>query len=206
MAFLYPLTEGRALLSAYVPKALAHELSEREDGRSLLRVFEQLPDAPPLRQARLASRHLGYTDYPNRWRSPTHDGVAFVGDAALSLDPMSGVGCAFGLHSADLLVTHTAAALRDGTSSDLAHGLGEYERSFRAFFAPHAKGIVADSLVAKSAATIANVYGRVVQHPELQRHFIALTGRLITPGAFQKAFLSAGSPRRAASMHRSETP
>jgi len=62
----------------------------------------------------------------------------------------------------------------------------------------HARGIMADSLVARSPEATNAVYRRVVADPVLQRSFIALTGRTILPAAFQRAFLGSLSRRKAA--------
>ncbi len=191
MAFLYPLGGTRALLSAYIPKDAEVFGSMEEKAAALIGIFNRYPDMPDFSQARLVSRMHGFRDYPNLVRHPVHGGVAFVGDAALSLDPMSGVGCSFAMKTADMLVEAVAAPLRLRAPDAVARGLGSYAEQFQAFFAPHAAGIAADSVIAKSAATTAAIYSRIVRNPQLQRVFMALTGRLVSPGEFQRAFLKA---------------
>lgn len=191
MAFLYPLGGTRALLSVYVPKEdrRAGKADERADW--LVDLFRRFPDGPDYSQARLVSSVYGYRDYPNLVRRPVHEGAAFIGDAAISLDPMSGVGCSFAMKTADLLVRATANALRHGGPEEVEKGLADYTASVDAFFPAHIAGISADSIIAKSAATTAAVYGRIVRNTDLQRTFIALTGRLVTPSEFQRAYLAA---------------
>jgi len=200
MAFLYPLGGTRILLSAYIPKDAELFGTMEEKAAALIALFERYPGVPDFSQARLVSRMHGFRDYPNLVRHPVHAGVAFLGDAALSLDPMSGVGCSFAMKTADMLVDAMTAPLRVGTSAALERGLATYAEGFQAFFAPHAAGIAADSVIAKSAATTASVYARIVRNPHLQRVFMALTGRLVSPGEFQRAFLKASmaDARRAA--------
>lgn len=190
MGFVYPLAGERTLLSVYLPKARA--AAWRAGGElsgALVRFVDAFPDLPNLAAARPASPVFGYTDYPNLARRPVHQGVAFIGDAALSLDPMSGVGCGFAMISARQLVEATAPALDDGT--DLGPGLERFAAGFEAFFQPHAHGIRADSLIAKSEASVLQTYRRIVASPRLQHDFIALTGRLIPPKAFQQSYVQA---------------
>ena len=188
MAFLYPLSGRRVLLSAYIAKDIFAATWARGEKLSLLLEFlRQFPGVPSLKEARATSRAFGFSDYPNMMRQPVAEGAAFIGDAAISLDPMSGVGCAFAAVSAQLLVASTAAALL--SKSDLSNALNDYSHKFEAYFRPHARGISADSLIARSAAATAAVYRRIAGNERLEHAFMALTGRLISPAQFQRAFL-----------------
>lgn len=188
MGFLYPLNENRTLLAAYIKKA-GHGGSVGRLGTidELIAFFSQFRDLPDLSGASSSHPVLGYVDYPNLARSPVWKGAAFCGDAALSLDPMSGVGCGFAIVSAELLADSTAQALRNGGQLDAA--LSAYESEFNKLFPPHAQGIRADSLVAKSMEAMRRSYARIAADADLQQEFIALTGRLVTPSQFQAAYL-----------------
>jgi 2-polyprenyl-6-methoxyphenol hydroxylase-like FAD-dependent oxidoreductase len=94
-----------------------------------------IPDAPPLDEAERASKLLGKLDVPNVMRPAAQPGVAFVGDAALATDPTMGVGCGWAFQTAEWLVDHTEAALRDG--SDLDAALDRYRRAFRRHLGLH---------------------------------------------------------------------
>lgn len=192
MAFLYPLGGERALLSAYVPKDRRLAGDEQARADQLVGLFSRYPDVPDLARARLASAVMGYRDYANIVRRPVHAGAAFVGDAALSLDPMSGVGCAFAMLSADMMAEALAPALMSRDPGAIAAGLEDYDARFKSFFPAHAAGIAADSIIAKSEAATSAVYTRICRSPDLQRAFIALTGRVIQPSEFQQAYLAAG--------------
>lgn len=194
MGFIYPLAGGRTLLSVYVDKTRSTaSLGKAPGPDQLVGFFDAFPDLPDLARARGESPIFGYVDYPNLTRHPVSEGVAYCGDAALSLDPMSGVGCGFAMVSAEMLADATGPSLRDdGEGLDAA--LAVYEKQFNAFFLPHARGIKADSLVAKSPEATYNSYRQIVADPDLQQEFIALTGRLISPRQFQQVFL--GSIRR----------
>ena len=128
-------------------------------------------------------------DQLNLARKANWKGMAFIGDAALSLDPLSGVGCAFAMVGASLLANATTVPLLQ--ESGLDDGLAAYEAQFAKVILPHARGIHADSLIAKSEATSLQTYRCIAGDPILQRQFVDLTGRLISPMAFQRAFTSA---------------
>ena len=190
MGFLYPLCEGRTLLSVYVKKERALEWRAAGDKASLLGSFlREFPCMPDIAQAEPVSAVYGYADYPNWSRAPVHQGVAFVGDAALSLDPMSGVGCAFAAVGADALVECTHRGLLD--DGELDGPLEAYGRAHKERLEPHAEGIRADSLIGKSPESVRRIYENIVSHAALREAFIALTGRLIAPREFQKQYLGA---------------
>ncbi|MBS0444637.1 MAG: FAD-dependent monooxygenase [Proteobacteria bacterium] len=197
--FYYPLGRRRALLAAFMPKHLP--LAGRTPGdraRALVDVFLDYPQSPDLSRARVASDVHGYLDYPSVLRHGAAEGVPFVGDAAMSLDPMSGSGCAFAMIAADMLADEVGAALAAG--DDLTAPVARYAERFHAFFAPRAHGIAADSRIGKSQTTIDAVHRQICAEPALQQAFLALIGRLTTPGEFQRAFLTAGSKRRVAEV------
>jgi flavin-dependent dehydrogenase len=188
--FLYPLCNNRTLLALYVPKAYAQEWQSQ--GASLedkiIEYFQQFDGMPDFSGAHLAAPILSYSDYPNITRKASFQGVAFVGDAALSLDPLSGVGCGFAAASAAMLEQASWQALRD--RQDLAAPLAAYEQEFNKLFLPHARGIKADSIVAKSPEMAVQTYRCVASSASLQRKFVDLTGRIISPGLFQAAYMS----------------
>jgi flavin-dependent dehydrogenase len=107
----------------------------------------------------------------------------------MSLDPMSGVGCGFALLGADMLADALEPALLG--QEPLEGALDTYASRSREFFLPHANGIAADSLMAKEPEAQLSIYRTIVADVSLQRDYIALTGRLLTPQAFQRAYLRA---------------
>lgn len=187
MAFFYPLPHGRTLLSLYVEKERAERWRKAQDPlAAFLAYFGELEGIPSVAHAQPEARLLGYSDYPNQTREPVFDGIAFIGDAALSLDPMSGVGCGFALLSAQML----AQALAGKPLSDPS-GLADYRARYQAFFPAHAAGIRADSLIAKDGAAQQRIYQTICADANLQQQYLALTGRLIAPAQFQRAYLQA---------------
>jgi len=189
--FLYPLCNGRTLLALYLPRSSSEEWQRQRNTfeSDVKTYFERFPGVPDLSLAHLVSPVFGYPDYPNLVRKAVSQRAAFIGDAALSLDPLSGVGCGFAILSAHLLAQATSSALREG--SEFESGLLAYETEFNRLILPHADGIRADSLVVKSEATSLQTYRCIASNPALQKQFVDLTGRVILPASFQKAFASA---------------
>ncbi|WP_078899925.1 NAD(P)/FAD-dependent oxidoreductase [Streptomyces sp. SBT349] len=188
LACSYPLVDGRTELVLFAEKSRV-EGWRGPDGRlqEFLKYFDGLAEAPSVTHAVPESPLLGYSDYPSQIRQPVHGSVPFVGDAALSLDPMSGVGCGFALLSADLLARSFAD--RSLAGSDLREGLDEYRQRFEKTVLPHAEGICGDSLVDKDAATRQRMFETICGSRELSQKYLALTGRMLLPGEFQRAFM-----------------
>jgi hypothetical protein len=152
-----------------------------------LKYFDGLAEAPSVADAVPESPLLGYSDYPSQLRAPVAGSVPFVGDAALSLDAMAGVGCGFALLTAELL-----ADSLDGRSlagDDLREGLDQYRRRFEENLLPHAEGICGDSLVGKNEATRLRMFETICESQELSQKYLALTGRMVRPAEFQREFM-----------------
>jgi 2-polyprenyl-6-methoxyphenol hydroxylase-like FAD-dependent oxidoreductase len=101
----------------------------RDPERAYRAAVGSAPGAPPIEDAERASKLIGKLDVPNVMRPAARPGIAFVGDAALATDPTMGVGCGWAFQTAEWLVDHTAAPLRDG--GDLDAALDRYRRAFR---------------------------------------------------------------------------
>lgn len=188
MAFLYPLINGRTLLSAYISKETSQQWQQHDVKASLVEFFAGVPAMPAMNNVTFETQVMGYRDYPNLTRQPVCQDVAFIGDAAQSLDPMSGVGCSFALQTAAMLAQSVEASLQHGVvNTQLA--LQTYQRQFNEYFPFHARGIIADSLIAKDDQGQKLTFGTILNDPELQRQYRDLTGRLILPAAFQNKFL-----------------
>ena len=134
VAYAFPNDDGVTVLC--VMPAIERLPEFRTDMRAnLRRAFDGLPDAPDLSRARQVSPVMGKVAMPNVTRRVAASGLALVGDAAMASDPLWGVGCAFALGSAELLVDETAQAL--GDPRRLERALGRYRRAHRRRFAGH---------------------------------------------------------------------
>lgn len=190
MAFLYPLTGGRTLLSLYVEKHRVKAWRSSPVGQSLefLRHASAMLNMTEILEATPIGHLHGYGDYPNLIRRPVWDSVPFVGDACMSLDPMSGVGCGFALQSACLLAdTFTDDRLDEPT---VARALSAYQQAHDEVILPHANGICADSVVAKNADARRKIFETIRASETLSEDYLALTGRIKSPREFQRALMS----------------
>jgi flavin-dependent dehydrogenase len=203
MAFLYPQIEGRTLLSIYVKQERLAHLGH--DGELFAFVLQKMKNHLPdvdFADATLDGRVYGYKKYDNQLRPPVTGQVAFVGDAAISIDPMSGVGCSFALKSARLLADAVLAHVGSRTDA-----MAAYAASHQQFFSAHCDGIIADSRVAKTDSAVSETYRHILADEQLQRSYLALTARLITPAQFQKRYLlSVGRRRSSLSLTTADVP
>ncbi|HSV50680.1 MAG TPA: NAD(P)/FAD-dependent oxidoreductase [Burkholderiaceae bacterium] len=94
-----------------------------------LKYFDAIPTAPSPRKGTRVSPFLGMLKMPMMSRPPVHSGIAFIGDAAMTADPLWGVGCGFAFQTAEWLFDAVSPAL-DGQES-LARGLSFYARQHK---------------------------------------------------------------------------
>lgn len=100
--------------------------------RALRAFLADLPEPPPIGDAERVSPVIGKLEMENRVRRPVAPGLALVGDAALAIDPLWGVGCGWAFQSAEWLADAVAPALAGAESLDA--GLARYRRR-------HARGL-----------------------------------------------------------------
>lgn len=186
MAFAYPLRDDITLLCLFIRKT-EWPAWKNDIERVFLDFVAQLPDGPDIRNAKRISPMRKMMEMTNVSRSVVKEGIPFIGDAALSLDPMSGVGCGFAFQSASWLVDHTMEALTQ--DKELEPALEAYADHHSRQLGPHAAGIIAESLAGPDSVQKTALLTKVVQDPELTDSFLALTGRLITPQHFQMLYL-----------------
>ena len=94
--------------------------------------FRGLPDCPDLATGERISKILGKLEMPNTTRRAGRPGLAFVGDAAMSADPVWGVGCGWAFQSGEWLAGELASAFNNGASdADLDAGIERYRRRHR---------------------------------------------------------------------------
>ncbi|MFK7874173.1 MAG: NAD(P)/FAD-dependent oxidoreductase [Paracoccaceae bacterium] len=181
---LYPLIDGRTLLSAYVSRdtsaiwgrghsAMQHLVSHFKDKMPDISFKDLCADTPV----------YSYERFDNQVRGPIHADIAFVGDSAVSIDPMSAVGCSFGLKSAQIYVQSILAHKGDRTA-----GLATYKLGFDAFFAEHIEQISSGSLIERTSGVTANKFAPILADHDLQQQYLDLSARLITPSEFQESY------------------
>lgn len=125
MAAAFPTDEGLTFYAAMPVKKNA-DAFRSDPEKALKAVVEGLPDAPPIGAGRMISKPQGKLDMTNVAHTPVAPGLALVGDAALAIDPLWGVGCGWALQSAEWLTDSVTGALLG--SESLARGLTRYRR------------------------------------------------------------------------------
>jgi flavin-dependent dehydrogenase len=133
-AAVFPNEDGITLIAAVAVKSRLAEFRADPEA-AYRRLIGGLPDAPDLASGELVSKLVGKLELVNTMRPAARPGIAFVGDAALTTDPLYGVGCGWAFQSAEWLVDETRSALLDG--SDLDRALRRYARAFLRRLGPH---------------------------------------------------------------------
>ncbi len=125
MAAAFPTDSGLTFYAAMPIKAHADPFREDPE-KALVEMISALPDAPPIAASRMVAPAQGKLDMTNVAHTPSAPGLALVGDAALAIDPLWGVGCGWALQSAGWLADSVAPALVG--SEPLAGALKRYRR------------------------------------------------------------------------------
>lgn len=133
-------------LTFYAVMATMDRLPEfkADPQEALVKFISDLPDAPPIKQGRLVEPVVGKVDMTNRQRGPIAPGLALIGDAALAVDPLFGIGCGWALQSGEWLADSVAPALAGEES--LEKGLKRYKRR-------HARGLNGHAFLINDYAT-----------------------------------------------------
>lgn len=125
VGYIFPNDDGVTVVAAMPPQSDFANFKQDPAGHfeNYMRAF---PDSPDLQQAERISEFFQVKDYPNQKRVPVARGMALIGDAALSMDPLFGIGCGWALQTAEWLVDATVPALKSGTG--LAEALQRYAK------------------------------------------------------------------------------
>lgn len=111
---------------------------------ALVKFLSDVPEAPPIAESTLVSPVLGKVDMTNRKRGPVAPGLALIGDAALAVDPLFGIGCGWALQSGEWLADSVAPSLEG--KEPLEKGLERYKRR-------HAHGLGGHAFLINDYAT-----------------------------------------------------
>jgi menaquinone-9 beta-reductase len=134
IAYTFPNDDGVTLVTAMPARAKAPEWKADPEA-AMMRLFEGLPRAPALARAERVSPYIGVIEYPNLQRSVSKPGLALIGDAALSSDPLWGVGCGWALQSAEWLTDAVGRTWERPMDLDLS--LSVYAKRHRSELAGH---------------------------------------------------------------------
>jgi 2-polyprenyl-6-methoxyphenol hydroxylase-like FAD-dependent oxidoreductase len=125
MAAAFPTDSGLTFYAVMPVKERAEEFRD-DPAKALVEMLQGVPDPPPIASSRMVQSPQGKLDMTNVANTPTAPGLALVGDAALAIDPLWGVGCGWALQSAEWLADGVSASLAG--SEPLGEGLKRYRR------------------------------------------------------------------------------
>jgi menaquinone-9 beta-reductase len=125
MAAAFPTDSGLTFYAAMPVKEHAGKFRE-DPAKALVELLDGVPDGPPIAASRMVAPAQGKLDMTNVAHTPTAPGLALVGDAALAIDPLWGVGCGWALQSAEWLADSVSPGFAG--SETLEKGLKRYRR------------------------------------------------------------------------------
>ncbi|HEX4305827.1 MAG TPA: NAD(P)/FAD-dependent oxidoreductase [Solirubrobacterales bacterium] len=196
-AAAFPTDDGLTFFAAMVGKDRAPEF-KADAHEALVRHFDSLPEAPSLRGAKAVEDPgvVGKVDMTNRVRGPIAPGLALVGDAALAIDPLYGVGCGWAFQSAEWLGDAVAPALRGEEA--LEAGLSRYRREHRKHLRGHTTMMLDAATGRKMNAGERLLFSGAARDPRVARIFDAFGARQIGPARM----MATGMPLAAAANAR----
>lgn len=180
-AYLFPNDDGFSVAVCLLPKARLDGF-RADPAAALESFFATLPDAPTLDPRRRQGTPMLVKNYPNQWREPAHRGMALVGDAAMSLDPIWGIGCGWAIQGAEWLVDATADALRSGADPEPA--LKAYRKRHHRELAGHRFMINDFSKRTRLNLIERLMFTAAVRDERMGQHLAAFGARVIRPSEF----------------------
>ncbi|MEU6929697.1 NAD(P)/FAD-dependent oxidoreductase [Streptomyces sp. NPDC046374] len=201
MAYAFPNDDGVTVLAVLPDKKRLPAFRENLEG-SFLSFVRGLPDAPPIDSAERVSKIVGTVDYPLHSRKPAAPGVALIGDAALTGDPLWGVGCGWALQSARWLTDAIAPAVAGGgapgtgTGGDTGAGaaggaFGALDKALESYARGHQRRLRGHQQIAADFASSRPfnpmerlVFSAAARDEAMARHMYLFASRLIGPLRF----------------------
>ncbi|MEU1868027.1 NAD(P)/FAD-dependent oxidoreductase [Streptomyces gardneri] len=181
MAYAFPNDDGVTVVAVVPDKKWLPAFRADLEG-SFLSFVRDLPEAPPIDSAERVTKIIGMVDHPLRSRRPTAPGVALIGDAALTSDPLWGVGCGWALESAKWLAEAIAPAATG--AGDLDRSLAAYARGHRRRLTGHQK-LAIDFAKARPFNPVERlIFSAAARDESLARHMHLFASRLIGPLRF----------------------
>ena len=197
MAAGFPTDEGLTFYAVMPVKKQAAAFREDPE-KALVEMIAGAPDAPPIRDARRVTPMQGKLDLTNVAHTPTAPGLALVGDAALAIDPLWGVGCGWALQSAEWLADSVVPAL--AASEELDRGLARYRRRHARALRGHARMIYDYAGGRPMSAPERLLFSAATENERVARVMEAFATRNIGPA---QMMLGAIGPALAAGARRS---
>ncbi len=136
IAYAFANDDGVTLATAMPAHAKLAEW-KKDPEAAMNRLFATLPNGPRLAEAKRISPYFGVIEYPNLIREPVRPGLALVGDAAMSMDPLWGVGCGWAFQSAEWLAEAVGASCHGEDAAQLDRDLAVYAKRRKNELAGH---------------------------------------------------------------------
>jgi menaquinone-9 beta-reductase len=207
-AFSFINEDGIRVVVA-TPDRANHLAAFRTDPATAFRDYiRALPDAPRIEEARQISKIIGITNFPLFQRVPWLPGLALIGDAALTTDPIWGIGGSWALQSAEWLVDAVSESLDHERELDSAlRGYGAHRtRALRG----HQSQIRRYARARGFNAAERLMFSAAARDKEAAAHLYRFGSRLITPAQLlaPRAVLRAGRVNlaHASRLSRSDAP
>ncbi|MFF3210173.1 NAD(P)/FAD-dependent oxidoreductase [Streptomyces sp. NPDC002886] len=186
MAYAFPNEDGVTVLAVLPDKKRLPEFREDLEG-SFSAFVRALPEAPAIDSAERVSKIIGTVDHPLHSRKPTAPGLALIGDAALTGDPLWGVGCGWALESA----TWLAEAVAPAAAAPDAAGRRGLDRSLKRYAGKHGRKLSGHQTLAIDFAKSRPfnpaeelVFAAAARDAAMARHMHRFASRLIGPVRF----------------------
>lgn len=164
----FPTDDDLTFYAAMVTKDRLPDF-KRDPEAALVKIVADAPEAPPIREGRAIEPVQGKIDMLNRARRQTAPGLGLVGDAALAIDPIFGVGCGWALQSGEWLADAVAPALNG--AEPLGPALERYRRRHTRELRWHAFMIHDYSTGRKLTAPEKAMFKAAVQDPAVAAAF-----------------------------------
>lgn len=188
MAYAFPNDDGVTVIAVLPDKERLPAFREDLEG-SFSAFVRALPEAPPIDSAERVSKIIGTIDYPLLSRKPTAPGIALVGDAALTGDPLWGVGCGWALQTAQWLAEAVAPAATGRGKLDRA--LARYARRHQWRLRGHQYLAVDFARARPFNAGEEMVFSAAARDASMARHMHLFASRLIGPMRFLNPLMMA---------------
>jgi flavin-dependent dehydrogenase len=180
------LPNGVVLFGLFFNKNKYDEWRNCEDlDTKTLQFIANLKGIPSLDNAKRISDFVWMQNIDNLYRNPVKNGIAFIGDAAMKTNPVSGTGCAFALNSAEWLYDCTKDFLKNKKTRE--ESLLEYSKFHKEKLVQHFDGISAISHTVTPSQK--SFYDLIISNEEISRQYLKLIYRIISPEEFQKQLL-----------------
>ena len=201
-AYCFPNDAGKTVVAVMPTKDKLPAFRADIEG-AFTAMVEALPHAPQLRAARRVSDFMGMLEMPNHSRPAAKRGMAFIGDAALTSDPLFGVGCGWAMQSAEWLADTVGPALAaHSPASELEPALQRYAKLHRAELGEHHK-LIADASTGRRFNTLEQALFRGASRDDvIARGFVRFATRLIQPAQL----LTPATLLRLASVNMRKSP